>query len=108
MTIHKIQIDQLKSLKKNDLIKAKNIYPIIIEEASERLVKINIDDIHIDDNFTNEFRSTINSINLLLRNDKDVNNLVVKIIQHTKYIKKMINHFISKLLKYKNKRNYNV
>ena len=32
---------------------------------------------------------------------KNVNNLVVKIIQHTKYIKEMINHFISKLLKYK-------
>jgi hypothetical protein len=57
-----------------------------------------------DVNFIDNKNSTINSINLLLRNDKDVNNLVVRIIQHTKLIKKMINHFISKLLEYKNKK----
>ena len=57
-----------------------------------------------DVNFIDNKNSTINSINLLLRNDKDVNNLVVKIIQHTKLIKEMINHFISKLLEYKNKK----
>jgi hypothetical protein len=63
-----------------------------------------------DNNFINKFNSsrntisTINSINLLLRNDKDVNNLVVKIIQHTEFIKVMINYFISKLLKYKERK----
>jgi hypothetical protein len=63
-----------------------------------------------DNNFINKFNSTrntistINSINLLLRNDKDVNNLVVKIIQHAEFIKEMINHFISKLFQYKDKK----
>lgn len=50
------------------------------------------------------FKSTINSINLLLKNDGSVNNLVVKIIQHAEFIKEMINHFIFKLLQYKDKK----